>query len=137
MNKITNKRTITGWIFSKKKINQVINDLEIKYPVFIKFPNIIAAHLSPVQGTHDFKNNCHIIEINPLIGKNRGSEVLWHELCHALQVKMFPKYSDYLEAYCSAGGNFFEPGYKDNIFEIEAREFEKNHEELCLTTYWR
>lgn len=118
----TGDKARAGWYLDQDAILAAMDRLDIKKLVKIRFT---AARQR--VGTHYAWIDHHRIMISQDDSVNEASNTLWHELTHAMQAEAFttitgrPMNKFYREAYQLAKGSWG-ASYKDNKFEIQARE---------------
>jgi hypothetical protein len=150
-----------GWMFDQPAILAALDELEIKLPVVLKFRAYKTHRYTGwrTYANHGMRylnldnpdaGCCHLIKLNDVVKwelKKCGTDItiekvsmnLWHELRHAHQAEEWARYFKenpmlwHMKGYAhpSARGSWGAT-YKENIYEVDAREFAESKRESPL-----
>jgi hypothetical protein len=110
----TRDRNIEGASFNPTRVIEAVEFLEIREPVEIKWSGG-----TRTIGTHRWRDGKHLVTVSTYLPAEKLSAVLWHELTHAQQQERFGGPTDWYREYSAENRT---RGYRQNRFEIEARE---------------
>lgn len=121
-----------AWKISSMAISKhnYLNE-HIKIPIRIQVQKLapwnIGEHTMDILGIFK-RHEVHLIRIADNLDSKTANEVLWHELCHCVQVEQHENFDIYWEDYVAKGGNATSgTDYRGNIYEVEANEFSDYH----------
>jgi hypothetical protein len=117
-----------AWKVSAKKLDDACAEFGVTLPVVITFSNGNGGgHLAAMDADGEY----HHITISRKLSESAANEVLWHELCHAIQCERFDRetgrgiVNQYRDEYKKGG--ITGRAYWENPDEKEARNFALNH----------
>lgn len=121
------QRGIGGAEFSIGGIGDALTLLDIEKPVVVKW----TAGMNRRGSYRYTKDGRHSVAISTYLNPEQASETLWHELVHAHQQE---RYENHVEFALATTHEVIKKGYRQSVFEVEAREVAKAYsEEFRLT----
>lgn len=127
----TTESAVEGWEFDYTKIDRALDFLKIYHPVRLGLKTGIYK-----LGHHDSRNNMHEIRISTYEEIEEANDSLWHELAHAMQSERLWReegipiwqFGEIYNDNMGPSGSM----YRNNYFEIEAREIAEKYGKLAL-----
>jgi hypothetical protein len=135
----TGDRARGGWYFDQDRIREVLDELDIRLNVQLKFMTGIYRY-----GTHRIKgglsNPYHHVTVDQTDSAFDANKTIWHELTHCKQSEEWQRRTglhinswhslDYKAVDGEHGRR-----YKGNLYEIEARQAEADNENNYLVIF--
>lgn len=108
-----------GAQFNRGQVLIAVSRIGLQWPVRVRWAGGIHT-----RGGHNFKEGEHRITISTFLNAEQISQTLWHELAHALQCERLGSMEEFRRQYRSYSGWGYSAAYRENPFEVEARQFQ-------------